>query len=143
VTDGSAVLFLGGIAIATIVMALIQVGAIIVGVRLARRVSHLVTRVEQELSPTVRRLADMSGEASRAAAVAVQQVEKIDRLVTDASQRLDRALASVQGAIDVPAREGAAIAEGVRTSVRTWRELRRQQRAARFRPDDDDPLFIG
>ena len=44
-------LFLAAIAAATGVMALIQVGVLIYGARLARRVDRLADRVEREIDP--------------------------------------------------------------------------------------------
>jgi hypothetical protein len=135
--------FLGAIALATLVMAAIQVGAIVYGARMARRIEELVGRVERDVAPVIDKLQVMSGEASRAASLAALQVEKVDRLVTDVSQRVDRTMTAAQRALVAPAREGVALAAGVRATVGTLREIRRQRRAARFGADDDDALFIG
>jgi len=43
--------FLGIIALATLTMAAIQVGVIVYGVGMVRRVNRLLTQVEQELKP--------------------------------------------------------------------------------------------
>jgi hypothetical protein len=42
-------LFLGIIAFAVLIMALIQVGAIFAGIRLAKRVDQLATQLDQEI----------------------------------------------------------------------------------------------
>jgi hypothetical protein len=136
-------LLLGAIALGVVIMAAIQVGALIYGSRLARRIEALVGRVERDTAPMIERLTAMSGEASRAAALAALQVEKVDRLVTDVSERVDRSMAAAQRALLVPAREGVALAAAVRTTLDTLRELRRQQRAGRQAATDDDALFIG
>ena len=46
-------LFLGIIAFAVLVMALIQVGAIFAGIRLARRVDQIATQLETEIKPLI------------------------------------------------------------------------------------------
>jgi hypothetical protein len=139
----TAAAFLGAIALATVVMAAIQVGAIVYGARLARRAEALVARVERDVAPIVERLTAMSTDASRAAALAALQVEKVDRLVTDVTLRVDRTMAAAQRVLVAPAREGVALAAAVRATVATLRELRRQRRAARLAGEDDDALFIG
>lgn len=134
--------FLGVIALATLVMAGIQVGAIVYGARLARRVERLVARVEGDIAPLVDRLTAMSGDAQRAAALAAAQVEKIDRITTEFSARLDRTMTLAQRALVAPAREAAALAAAARAVLATLREARRRQ-TARGLDGDDTALFIG
>jgi hypothetical protein len=141
VTDW-AVGFLGAIALATLVMAAIQVGAIVYGARLARRVERLVGQVERDIGPLVERLTAMSGDAQRAAALAAAQVEKVDRMTTELSARLDRTMALVQRALVAPAREAAALAAAARAAAAALRVGRRRQ-AARGLDGDDTALFIG
>jgi hypothetical protein len=85
----------------------------------------------------------MSAEASRAASLAATQVEKVDRLVTDVTRKADRAMDAAQHAILLPAREGIALAAGVKATLGTLRRMRRDRAAARHRGEDDDALFIG
>lgn len=141
--NATAMAFLGAIALATLVMAAIQVGAIIYAVKMARRAEALVSRLERDVSPIMDRLNAMSVDASRATSLAALQVEKIDRLVTDVSTRVDRTLVAAERALVAPAREGAALVAAFKAALRTVGDLRRQQRGARFRTEDDDALFIG
>jgi hypothetical protein len=130
------------IAVATAVMAIIQVGAIAGAVVAARRVNGRIGRLEAELRPMIDRLTAMSGEAARAAGLAAAQVERVDRVIGEIGTRADAALGSVQRTLARPAREGAALLAGVRAGVGTLRELRDQRRQGGPR-EDDDPLFIG
>jgi hypothetical protein len=138
----TAVAFLGVIAGAVLLMALIQVGAIVYAVRLVRRVDALVGRFERDIQPAVARLTAMSGEASRAATLAASQVERVDRLLDDLTRRAEHTATQVQRALSLPQRESAALVAGVRGFVSS---LRDQQRARRARTAglDDDALFIG
>ena len=83
-------------------------------------------------------------EASRTVALATAQAQKVDRLVTDLSQRVDETAAVLQEAIITPAREGLAIvaARQGRPSRRCAAcadSVRRNGRHA----EEEDPLFIG
>ena len=131
--------FLGIIAAATVTMAIVQVGVIVVAGRLARRVDRLADQVDRELKPFFEHLNAVGRDASRAASLAAAQVERADRLFGDAAYRIDQTLATIQAAIIAPAREGAAVVSGFRAAIAAIRELR----AARGRrSDDEDALFI-
>ena len=69
-------LWLAVIAVAVAVMAAIQVAAIVLGLRLARRVDQLTTQVERDLRPLLQNLTDMTTEAQRAVQLASAQVER-------------------------------------------------------------------
>lgn len=142
-TDTTAVVFLGAIALATMTMAAIQVGAILYGVRLAKRAEGLITKLERDVAPIIERMTAMSSDAQRATAIAVQQVQKIDLLVSDISTKVDRTVGAAERTLLAPAREGAALAAAVKATVSALRDLRRQQRSGRYRSEDDDALFIG
>jgi predicted PurR-regulated permease PerM len=155
VTDWSLV-FLGVIAVATLVMALIQVGVIVVAAKLARQAQQaaakaqetLVTAqqtivsVREELRPLIAKANGIAEEASRVATLATAQVQKVDRLVTDLTTRVDETSALVQQAIVTPAREGLAIMAAVKATLgalRAGADWRRRP----SRSEEEDPLFIG
>ena len=140
--NSTAVVFLGVIAVAVLVMALLQVGAVVYAARLARRVEGVVGRLEKDVQPALERLTSMSGDAARATSLAAAQVERVDRLLDEVTVRADRALTSVQRAIDAPQREATALVAGVRAAVGALRGARRaRSRQGAF--DEDDALFIG
>ena len=58
-------------------MAAVQVGVVIVLLRLARRVDVLATRVETELGPLAERLLAVAGNLQQASSLAAVQVEFI------------------------------------------------------------------
>lgn len=62
-------LFLGVIAAAVLVMAAIQVAAVVVAVRLVRRVDRFADRVEQDIRPIVASLQALTADAARATSV--------------------------------------------------------------------------
>jgi hypothetical protein len=139
--------FVGIIAVSVLTMAVIQVGALIFGARLARRVLRLADRMEQQLDPLFSQLQTVGAEAARASALAAQQVERADRLFADMSQRLEDTAAVVQSAVVTPARESLALMAGLKAAFASLRGLRdatsadRQPRRAGA--EEDGPLFIG
>ena len=135
--------FLGIIALATLTMAAIQVGVIIYGVGVARRVNKLLTQVEQDMKPLADSLNAIARDAARITSLATGQAERIDRVVRDITIRLEQTATTLQDAILRPLRDGAAIMTGVKAAVDVIREITRKPGAARTRAEDEDALFIG
>lgn len=129
------------IAISTLVMAVIQVGAIVAALIMARRAQARVNRLEQQVQPLLARVDVIGADLTRLSALAVQQAEKADVAISSAARRVDQTLAVVQNAVVAPAREGMAIAAAVRAAVSSLKK------GGRRRPngatEDDDALFIG
>jgi hypothetical protein len=146
--SGTAELLLAVIAVAVAVMAIVQVGAIIAGLRIARRMEHLVHELETGIKPLIANLTGLTAEASRAATLAAAQVERFDKVVADLSVRMDQTLASAQQFVNGPAREGMAIVAGIRAALSAFQGLResaRRRSAARPRTleEEEESLFIG
>ena len=135
--------FLGIIALATLTMAAIQVGVIVYGIGAARRVKTLLTQVEQELKPLADSLNSIARDAARISSLATGQAERIDRLISDITVRLEQTATTLQDAILRPLRDGAAIMTGVKAAVDVIREITRKPAAARARAEEEDALFIG
>lgn len=135
--------FLGVIALATFTMAAIQVGVIVYGWTVARRVNRLLTQVEREMKPLTESLNTIARDAARISSLAAGQVERVDRLVTDLTTRLEQTAATVQDAILRPLRDGAAIMSGVKAAIEVFREITGRSGSKRARAEDEDALFIG
>jgi hypothetical protein len=134
--------FLGVIAAATVVMAAIQVGLIVALLRAMRQAQQTLQSVQQEVKPLLAKATEVAGEASRTAALATIQAEKVDRLLTDLARRVEETATIVQHAIVTPAREGMALVAGLKAglaALRGFREMRERRRQA----EEEDPLFIG
>lgn len=140
--SGWSEVFLGVIAAATVVMAAIQVGLIVALLRAMRQAQQTLQSVQQEVRPLLARATEVAGEASRTAALATAQAEKVDRLLTDLARRVEETATIVQHAIVTPAREGMAVVAGLKAglaALRGFREMRERRRQA----EEEDPLFIG
>jgi len=144
--SGAAELFLGVTAASVLVMALIQVGAVVAGLRLARRVEQLTRQIEQDIKPLIASLTSAAGEAARTASLASRQAERVDQVFGDVAHRVDETLRVAQQFVQGPARNGMAILAGVRAAMSALRGIRESSRRRQnMRPgvDDEDSLFIG
>lgn len=149
-------IFLGVIASATLVMALVQIGVIVVAAKVARQAQQAASKaqetlataqqtiasVREEIRPLIAKATDIADEASKVATMATAQVHKVDRLVTDLTKRVDETSALVQQAIVTPAREGLAIIAALKATLGALR-VGADWRRRTSRSEEEDPLFIG
>ena len=146
-----AVIWLGVIAVSTGVMALIQIGLIVVSLRVARQLSETANDIRKEIGPLVDKVngltdkvARIADEAGRATALAAIQIERVDQILTTATARVDEGLNIVRHAMGGPLRQGYAIMLAVRAALsalsRRANSAADQTSAAR---DEEDALFVG
>lgn len=135
--------FLAVIAAATLIMALIQIGAIVAAARIARQAQQTLTTVQQEIRPLIAKVTAVADEASRTAALATAQAQKVDRLVTELSQRVEYTSGVVQQAIVTPAREGLAVMAALKATLGALRGFRDVRPRHGRHAEEEDPLFIG
>lgn len=140
-------LYLGLIALGVVVMATIQVVAIVMVIRATRRVGEMATRFEQDVRPIVVNLQKVSEEAARASAQAAAQVDRLDALVAGIARRVEDTAITLQQTILQPARDGLALLnmlKGIIASFRDGREPRESREAPpKDSPELHDDLFIG
>jgi hypothetical protein len=134
--------FLGVIAAAVVVIAAIQVAAVLFAARAARRIRDTVSRLEQGVRPIMLNLQALSADAARTAATTAAQVDRAGQALDNLVRRAEEAVSSVQETIVGPMREGLAILHGLKAAFAAFRG----GEASRRRPaeaDDDEQLFIG
>ena len=88
--------FLGVIAVATLVMAAAQVGSIIYGARAAQRIEQMLGRFETDLKPVIEKARLVSEDAAKISALATVQVERVDQVFQDLSLRIDGTIGSAE-----------------------------------------------
>lgn len=138
--DGWGVAFLGIIAVATAATAVLQVGLILLLVRLVRRFTTLVDEVERELKPLLANANAVGRDAARVSSLMLAQVERADRLVADLATKVTETVTAVHNTMTSSAREGVALLAGLRAAIAAFRGLRG---AAEDKPaDEEDTLFI-
>jgi hypothetical protein len=134
------------IALAVLVMAAIQVGAIILGLRLAKRVDQLTTEIERDVKPLITNLTAMTAEAQRAVTLASAQVQRVDRLFGDLAVSAERTMNIASQLVGGPAKNGFALFSAARAAYAAFKDLRdgsRRRQAYRSAPEDEESLFIG
>jgi hypothetical protein len=138
----TAVMFLGIIAVATLVTAVGQVVFAIVMARLAKRIEGVVDSIDRDIRPLIANANAVAANAARVSEVAVDQMERADRVFTDLAHRIENTSRLVQGTILAPAREGRALLAAIGAAIGVVRDGR-LARASQAAADEDDPLFIG
>ena len=134
--------WLGIIAVAVLVMAVIQVAAIVFAMSAARRIGQVADRLEQNLNPVVSNLQTITSEAARMTTLAAAQVERADRMFADLARRAEQVMAAVPTLLG-PAGKGLAFLNGIKAALAAIQELRRSSRRGAAHPDEEDALFIG
>ncbi len=134
--------FLGVIALATLLMSIVQVSALVAILAVARKAQQSLSELQRDVRPLLAKANAIADQASHTATVASVQAEKIDRLVTDLAQRVDQTAGVVQQAIITPAREGMAIVAALKAGLQALQGFRERPRHPRT-ADEEDPLFIG
>jgi hypothetical protein len=144
VTDW-AVIWLGVIAVAVAIMALVQIGVIIVGLRLARQLSVTIDELRHEVRPLVEKVHRIADDAARATSLATIQIERIDDILSTTTARVDEGLAIVRNAMGGPLRQGYAVAMALRAALSAFRR-RPHTTSGSARPlgqEEEDALFVG
>jgi hypothetical protein len=137
----TAEVLLGVIAVATLVMAAVQVGLVIVAVRLAKQVQDLRASFRGDIQPLILNLSAASNNVVRVTELAVSQIKRVDRLFGDLAHRVDDTTRLVQATVLAPLREGRALLAAIGATLGALRDMRPTREEPL--PTDDDPLFIG
>lgn len=135
-----AVVWLGVIAGAVAIMAAVQLGLIVVSLRLVRQLSATAEEIRRDVGPLVEKAHRIADEAARATALATVQIERIDEILTTTAARIDDGLGIVRNAMGGPLRQGFAVAMALRAAFSAFRQRARPDRPQR---DEEDGLFVG
>jgi hypothetical protein len=133
-----ATVFLGIIAMATLVTAILQVVLLVAGWQLVRRVTKFVEDIERDVRPILGHVNSIARDASRVASLAAAQVERADQLLSTAVVRIEDLLANLSSIVVKTMREGNALMMGIRAVMTAVQAFRRRRR----RGEDDEALFI-
>ena len=135
--------YLAVIAVAVAAMAVIQIAAIVVAMRAAKRVGDAVGRFEDDLRPIVTNLKAMSADAARTASIASAQAQRAEQLIGDLTTRVNHTVAAVEATVVTPAREAYAMVQGVMGALAAFRQAPPRAGRRQVATEDEDPLFIG
>ena len=139
-TDWQSV-WLGTMAIALAIMALIQIGLIVAAIMVAKSAMRAVADVRKEIRPLMDKVNRIAEDAAQATALARMQVERVDQLVRHTTDRIDEVSNAIQNTIVGPLRHSGAVIAGIRAAISVFGR-RRGDRGRTVR-EDEDALFIG
>ena len=114
--------FLGVIAVATLVMALIQVCLVIAGIIAVKRMYEMLLRVENTVKPVLAHVDDLVMDATASVAAVRVQIDRVEQQAVQVLKRTEQAVQRVQDYLVAPAREGMALAAGARAVFGAFRE---------------------
>ena len=134
-----ATVFLGIIAMATLITAILQVVLLVAAAQLVRRIMKFVEDLDREIRPLLGHVTAIARDASRVANLAAAQVERADHLLNDAVVRIEQLLSSLSSVVVSTLREGNALMMGIRAVMAAIRAFQGRRRR---RGDDDEALFI-
>lgn len=135
-----ATIFLGVIAVTTLLTAITQIVLLLAAARLVRRITTLVDDLDREVRPIIGHINNIARDASRVASLAVAQVERADQVISDAAAKVEQTLANVQALILNTLKEGNALMMGIRAVMAAIHAFQRGR--SRRRSEDDEALFI-
>jgi hypothetical protein len=132
--------WLGVIAVAVLIMALVQV---VVGLQLLKVAKDAAVTMQEfrtEVRPLIQKAHKVADDAGRVSAMALTQVERVDQLMATTALRIDDTLQIVQESLIAPVKQGAAVMAGLKAAIAVFRA---RQDKGRYGRDDEDALFIG
>ena len=137
----TATVFLGLIAAAVVLMAVMQIAAVIFLARYAKRVMSITEDLQREIRPLIGRVNAIAEEAHRATLLASKQVERVDLLVGDVTRRVQETGDAIQALVTRPMRQSSAVFTGLRAALAALLTSKPERRFER--DEEEDALFVG
>ncbi|HET7293008.1 MAG TPA: hypothetical protein VFM88_11320 [Vicinamibacteria bacterium] len=143
------VVFLGIIALGSLVQSAFLIGLAVSARRLSRRVADLQERVDRDLRPALDHLSRVTRNLAEVADLAVLQARRVDDLLADTVEKIESTTEVVRKLVLRPLgplADLAAFFKGLRRGLEVYQTLRGFDR--RERPprggytEDDEHLFI-
>ena len=141
--------FLGIIALGSLVQAAFLIGLAMQGKRVAQRLDELQERIDREIRPGLENLQRVTRNLADVSDLAVLQVRRFDGLLADTVEKVEDTTTLIRKVILRPLGplvDIAAFLKGIRRGLEVYQQLRgfdRHDRAADRRYDaDDEHLFI-
>jgi hypothetical protein len=142
------VVFLGVIALASVVQGAFLVALMLAGRRLSRRIDALQGRIDRDVTPALENFSRVGRAAAEIADLATLQARRLDLLLADTVEKIEETTALVQRFVVRPLRPlGGILAflKGVQRGMEVYLQFDRDRAAVtrrRSRGDDDEHLFI-
>ncbi len=142
--------FLGVIALASLVQAGFLIGLAMGGKRLARRLDALNDRIDREIRPALDNLGRITRNVAEVTDLVTLQVRRVDDLLADTIEKVEDTTDTVRRIILRPLGplvDIAAFLKGIRRGLDVYSKLRGLESRGRGRPpgrpvEEDEHLFI-
>ena len=143
------VVFLGIIALGSLIQSAFLVRIALAGREMSRRLAELQERVDRDLRPTLENLSRVTRNLAEVSDVAVLQARRVDDLLADTIEKIEGTTSIVKQVVLRPLgplMDVAAFFKGLRRGIEVYQTLRGFDR--RERPprggyaEDDEHLFI-
>ncbi len=144
------VVFLGAIAVSSVVQAAFLVALALAGLRLTRRLDALQAQLDQQIAPTLKGLEQISRNAAEVSDLATGQARRLDRLLSDTLEKVEDTAAIVQRLVIRPLRPVShivAVLKGLQAGIDVFLQLERRESpppapSKGKTAEEDEHLFI-
>jgi hypothetical protein len=145
------IVFLGVIALASVVQAGFLIGLVLAGARLARRMDELQRSLDREVSPALENFTRVSRAAAEISDLAVLQARRVDLMLADTIDKIEETTGLVQQFVVKPLKPVGgllALLRGVQKGVEVYLQLGSRAPGVHAVPrrrgghEDDEHLFI-
>jgi len=143
-----AVVFLGVIALSSLVQAAFLIGLVLEGRKLGRRLDEIEKRFEKEITPALRSLSRLSTNLAEVSDIVSVQARRVDRFMADTIDKLEDATTVLRQVMMRPVGtllDITALLKGLRKGLEIYRRLggmESERRGGARRYADDEHLFI-
>jgi hypothetical protein len=143
-----AVVFLGLIALSSLIQAVFLIGVAREGKELSKRLLAIEHRFETEIRPTLQNLSRMSHNFAEVSELIGLQARRVDLFMADTVEKLEQASTSLRDIVLRPLGplvDIAALLKGFRKGMEIYRRLGgidSERKGAARRYQDDEHLFI-
>lgn len=144
------VVFLGVIALASLVQAGFLIGLTVGGRRLARRLDALNERIDREIRPALDNLGRITRNVAEVTDLVTLQARRIDDLLADTVEKIEDTTETIRRIVVRPLGplvDIVAFLKGIRRGLHVYAKLRGLETQGRARParrpvEEDEHLFI-
>jgi hypothetical protein len=144
------VLFLGVIALSSVVQAGFLIGLALGGRRLGRRLDALNERIDRDIRPALDNLGRITRNVAEVTDIVTLQARRVDDLLADTIEKIEDTTDTIRRVIVRPLgplADVAAFFKGVRRGLSVYTQLRGLEAQGRTRPprrhsEEDEHLFI-
>jgi hypothetical protein len=148
--DTWGVVFLGIIAVASVVQSAFLIGLMLEGKKLSKRVADMQDKIEREIKPSLDNVTRVTRNLAEVSDLAVLQARRVDGLLADTIEKVEETTTLIRKVVLRPIGplvDIAAFLKGIRRGLEVYQQLRgfeRRERVGRrgSAEDDDEHLFI-